>query len=87
MKLIYHKNFKKHYKARIEPHYLLEKKFISRLKLFIKNPKNPLLKDHKLTGKKSEYRSFSITGDIRVVYKQLKNEIWLYDIGSHNQVY
>ncbi|MBI3486516.1 type II toxin-antitoxin system YafQ family toxin [Candidatus Daviesbacteria bacterium] len=47
----------------------------------------PTLKDHKLIGKKFGFRAFSVTGDIRVVYKLINSDVWLYDIGSHNQVY
>lgn len=61
--------------------------FQVRLALFIENPNDPVLKDHKLTGKRSTYRAFSMTGDIRVVYRIVDNELWLYDVGTHNQVY
>ena len=43
--------------------------------------------DHKLIGSLEGFRSFSITGDIRVVYRKDGAEIELYDIGTHNQVY
>lgn len=55
--------------------------------MFLDNPKNSSLKDHALIGKKAGYRSFSITGNIRVVYKIVEDGIVLYDIGTHNQVY
>lgn len=87
MKVSYHKNFKKHFKLRIEPNPLLDQKFSQRLELFLADSTDPLLKDHPLKGEKSEYRSFSITGDIRVVYKKVEESIMLYDIGSHNQIY
>ena len=87
MKLRYHKNFLKSFKLRIEPKVALSKRLSSRLKLFMEDSTDPILKDHRLRGEKSEYRSFSVTGDIRVVYKIVKDEIWLYDVGSHNQVY
>ena len=87
MRILYHKNFLKNYKKRIPRNSKLEKQFGRKLKLFIENPGNPILRDHRLVGKKGEYRSFSITGDVRVVYKRLKDVIVLYDIGSHNQVY
>jgi len=45
------------------------------------------LRDHKLIGKKKNFRAFSVTGDIRVVYIIVDSNIWLFDIGSHNQVY
>lgn len=87
MNVHYHKNFKKHFKLRIEPEPSLDQNFRERLELFLNNSMDPTLKDHPLKGEKSTYRSFSITGDIRVVYKKVEDGIMLYDIGSHNQVY
>jgi len=87
MKIKYHKDFLKNYKKRIKPYPKLSSQFIKQLNKFINNPKDPSLRDHKLTGKKISFRSFSVTGDIRVVYIIKNDEIWLYDIGSHNQVY
>lgn len=87
MNIKYHKNFIKHFKLRIEPNPKLDKRFQERLNLFVENRNNPILADHQLTGDKTEFRAFSLTGDIRVVYKELAKEIILYDVGSHNQVY
>lgn len=87
MLLNYTKNFLKNYNKRIAKNKMLNKKFQERLQLFLQNPKTPLLKDHKLTGAKKKLRSFSISGDIRVIYYQEKEKIFLFDIGTHNQVY
>ncbi|MBU2632719.1 type II toxin-antitoxin system mRNA interferase toxin, RelE/StbE family [Patescibacteria group bacterium] len=84
MKIQYHKEFKKNYKKRIAPYPKLEKQFQTQLKKLLKNSKDPSLRDHKLIGKKKNFRSFSVTGDIRAIYIIYKNNIWLYDIGSHN---
>lgn len=87
MEIKYHKKFQKNYKVRIAPYSKLTSQFAKRLGLFISNPNNLLLKDHGLTGEKAGYRAFSVTGDVRVVYKIVENTIWFYDVGSHNQVY
>ena len=87
MKIKYHKEFLKNYKKRIKPYPKLASQFTKQLTIFIKNPKETCLRDHKLVGKKKSFRAFSISGDIRVVYLIVNDEIWLYDIGSHNQVY
>lgn len=87
MKIHYHKNFLKNYRQRIIPHPNLDKKFKQKFTIFSHDPTNPILKNHHLIGDKSEYSAFSITGDIRVVYKKVGEDILLYDIGSHNQVY
>lgn len=87
MNIHYHKEFLKNYKKRIAPNKKVVDKFQEHLELFLSNPTHPSLKDHKLVGKKSVYRAFSISGDLRVIYRVVKEDLWLYDIGSHNQVY
>lgn len=87
MKILYHKAFLKHYRQRILLHKNLVKKFKQRRKLFLEESKHPQLKDHRLKGEKKQYRAFSISGDIRVVYKKLNETIRLYDIGTNAQVY
>ena len=84
----FHRNFVKSYDRRIKSDSKLASQTEERVEIFKKNPKSELLKDHKLTGRKKSYRSFSITGDIRIIYEQIsENEVVFYDIGSHNQVY
>lgn len=87
MNINYHKNFLKSYKKRILPNSSLDKKFKERLKLFLEDKSNSILKDHALKGKKSKYRAFSITGDTRAVYEKVSGGILFHDIGTHNQVY
>ncbi|MDO8570218.1 MAG: type II toxin-antitoxin system mRNA interferase toxin, RelE/StbE family [Candidatus Daviesbacteria bacterium] len=87
MNVHYHKNFLKHFKLRIKHHPQMVTKFQTRLKLFINDSTNPILKDHQLIGPKSYRRAFSITGDIRVIYQKVEDGVLLMDIGSHNQVY
>ena len=87
MNVHHHKHFLKVYKKRILPNYSLDNKFKERLKFFIEDHTNPLLKDHSLKGKQSRYRSFSVTGDIRVIYEKVGDGVLLLDIGTHNQVY
>ncbi len=83
-----HPAFKRAYKKRIAHDPKLSIQYRERLKLFIENPKHPLLRDHALKGEKEGKRSFSITGDIRIIYEMLdQRTILLVDIGSHNQVY
>lgn len=82
------KRFEKNFKNRIAFSKHLVSQFSKRLKLFTINRSDPALKDHQLTGTKKEYRAFSVTGDIRVIYQKISDDhIVLVDIGSHNQVY
>ena len=87
MKIKYHKDFLKNYKKRIKPYPKLVEQFTRQLNKFVANPKASSLRDHKLIGKMKSFRAFSVTGDSRVVYLIVKGEIWLYNIGSYNQVY
>jgi addiction module RelE/StbE family toxin len=87
MGIKYHREFLRNYKKRIALYPKLEEQFKVQLEKLLNNPKEPSLRNHKLIGKKKNFRSFSVTGDIRVIYIIVDNDIWLYDIGSHNQVY
>jgi len=87
MQVKYHRRFIKNYRRRVVSNRKLVIRFEQRLSLRLNDPENVVLRDHQLVGKKSQYRSFSIAGDIRVVYILEKDAILLYDIGSHNQVY
>ncbi len=58
------------------------------MEIFLKEPLNPRLRTHKLTGKLEGFWAFSVTYDDRVIFKFLgKNEILLVDIGGHDEVY
>lgn len=74
MNLIRHKIFVKHFKARILHKKSLVSKFETRLKMFLENSKNSVLRDHQLTGKMKNFRAFSVAGNIRVIYR-IENEI------------
>ena len=88
MKIERHTTFKKSFKKRIAPNKKLVQRTNQRMKLFLVDPKNPTLKVHKLKGGKRTLHSFSVTGDIRIVYIRFSAEhIVLLDIGTHNQVY
>lgn len=87
MQIKYHRRFLKNYRNRIAPDKKLANRFRQRLELRLKDPANAVIKDHRLTGKLKQYRSFSVTGDIRAVYQIEDDTLKLYDIGSHNQVY
>lgn len=68
MNVYFTKKFKSNYKKRVQPFKSLDKKFEDRYDLFVVNPNSPLLKNHPLKGDKLGLKSFSVTGDIRVIY-------------------
>ncbi|OGG19257.1 hypothetical protein A2721_00285 [Candidatus Gottesmanbacteria bacterium RIFCSPHIGHO2_01_FULL_47_48] len=87
MQINFSRNFRKSYRKRVANDRSLDKKFKERLILFRKDPLDSILHNHKLAGDKSGFWAFSITGDVRVVYLKEGDDVLLYDIGSHNQVY
>lgn len=88
MKISYHKKFQKNYVKRVKNNRNLDRIFKEKVAFFIRNPDNPCLKNHPLVGKLKNLRSFSITGDLRVVYRPIsKDKVLFLDIGSHSQVY
>lgn len=64
----------------------LNKDKILKLELdFRKNPFNPKLKTHKLSGKLEGYWSFSINYQIRIMFKfDSEVSVIFLDIGSHD---
>lgn len=87
MNIYVHPHFRKSYKKRILTNKKLINKVKERIALFSNDPAFSLLQDHQLTGDMKGFRAFSITRNIRVVYYREDDTIWLFDIGSHNQVY
>lgn len=84
----FHKKFQKHYYKRIKNNRNLDIIFHEKVDLFAIDPNNKILNNHYLIGKMKGLYSFSITGDIRVIYQWIDSERVLFlDIGSHNQVY
>lgn len=82
-----HKTFEKHFRTRIAPHKNLLLQFEQAFRLFLTGKRGYPLNDHALTGSLAGKRAFSITGDVRVIYKELEDVIIFLDIGTHNQVY
>lgn len=82
-----HKRFEKNFHTRIASDPKLVKQFEERLSLFIEGVSNYPIYDHPLGGKLIGKRAFSITGDVRVVYKIVDGVCIFVDIGTHNQVY
>lgn len=83
-----HPSFKKAYKKRIASDSRLIAKTKVRVGYFVNNPFHPLLQDHPLKGSREGLRAFSVTGDIRIIYRRVNNDtVEFLDIGTHNQVY
>ena len=66
----------------------LKDRIIALINLFEKNPNDTRLSNHALTKKMKGKWAFSITDDIRIVYKWIsKTTILFLSIGPHEQVY
>lgn len=85
MKIILNKNFLKKYdKLRASE----KKRFKERRDIFLKDPYDPILNNHALHGKYVGYRSISVSGDVRVIYKFLdKNTVIFVEMGTHSNLY
>ena len=82
------KGFKRIYKKKIKNNNELKNRFWDAMELFSKNPFNPRLRTHKLTGKLEGLWAFSVDYDYRVIFKFMnEDEILLIDIGAHDEVY
>jgi addiction module RelE/StbE family toxin len=85
MKILFHRNFEKNYVKLRAPE---RNKFKERLSMFAEDPFHPVLGNHALNGKYQAYRSINIGGDLRAVYKTVKNEEYLFvAIGNHAKLY
>ncbi len=63
--------------------------FKNRLKIFINNPRNSILNNHKLSGKLRKYRSININANWRAIFQEITKEksIYFVAIGTHSKLY
>jgi addiction module RelE/StbE family toxin len=85
--IFYSKEFIKVYKRSIKGNKNLEKRLHERVALFLRNQNDPLLRNHELQGSMKDYRSFSVTGDYRIIYREYSEYFHFLKLGTHNQVY
>jgi len=85
MIVTFHRDFKKAYKklsARSR------RKVDERILVFYENQFHPLLSNHSLKGKYEGYRSINIDGDLRALYKNIRQNLALFiKLGSHADLY
>jgi len=86
MQIKYHKNFVKNFK-KLSPK--LKQKTINSIERFAKDPHDPMLRNHALKGSLKGLRAFSITGNVRIIFREFDNYITviMLDVGIHNQIY
>ncbi len=77
--------FKKRYK---KYSHKFQSKVDERVVIFIENPLNDLLNNHKLKGKFKGCCSINITGDIRAIYEEVGKDIYFFiELGTHSELY
>ena len=88
IKVSWDQGFKRAYRKKVKNDAELKDRFWDAAEMFVKDPFNPRLRTHKLTGKLEGLWAFSVSFDCRVIFKFLsKTEILLIDIGGHDEVY
>lgn len=86
MKISYQKRFNKRLQSLPPP---IQRKVVKTIGLFQENPHHSRLRNHALKGTLHGFRAISVTGNIRIVFKEESNYEWVnvVDVGTHNQVY
>lgn len=85
MRIIPTKYFKKKVDKLPKP---IKIKLAERITLFMSEPRNIILNNHKLNGKYDGYRSINITGDYRMVFEELSDgAVRVIDIDTHPNLY
>ncbi len=85
MRVIRSKKFTKH--ARKLP-TKIKLALASRLHIFMADPNHTILNNHSLGGELQEYRSINITGDFRLIFEQLNDDlVRLIDVDTHHNLY
>jgi mRNA interferase YafQ len=57
------------------------------LRRFATDPRDPLLRTHKLKGDLAGYWSFSVEDDLRVLFRWDDDDCFLVTLGTHDEVY
>ncbi len=86
-KVINGTSFIKAFKQYSKKDHNFKNDFIIFFKDFSSNPINPKFKFHKLKWVLKWYYSAKIKYDLRLIFKYKENEIVLYDIWTHDEVY
>lgn len=91
--LIWGKTFTKAFRRAIKKHPTLDKDIEETLRVLEKYPFASQLETHKLKGKLSGSWACSVGYDLRIVFdfvksgKQNEDDIFLLEIGTHDEVY
>ena len=81
MKIAYHALFLRQLKKLPKD---LQEEVFQKVLLFGKDIKHPSLKVHKLQGHLKDLFSFSVNYSYRIVFKKIKDEAVLLEVGTHD---
>lgn len=66
----------------------IREKASERLRIFVRDRFDPVLNNHKLSGRNKHCRSINVTGDYRIVYREVESDLYLLvDIGTHSELW
>lgn len=86
MKIIISSTLFKRRLKKLSPKILILLK--ERVAIFRENEFDQILNNHKLNGVYLHRRSINITGDIRVIYRKISDNMYLFlTIGTHSELY
>ena len=87
--IIFTKKYDKRAKKFFKKHQDLKMKYQKTVRLLQQNPYHPSLRLHKLQGDLKEYFSVSLDMEYRIImdFIIIDEQIYLIDIGSHDEVY
>jgi mRNA interferase YafQ len=54
---------------------------------FAADPRDPLLRTHKLKGELAANRAFSVDDDLRVLFRWAGSDVFLVNLGTDDEVY
>jgi mRNA interferase YafQ len=57
------------------------------LRRFVTDPRDPLLRTHKLKGDLADYWAFSVDEDLRALFRWEGDVCFLVALGTHDEVY
>lgn len=81
------RTFQRRLKTFLKRHPELESAIIEKLDLVIRDPFNPVLKTHKLSGKLRNHWAISLTYEYRILFIIENDNIYLTNLSSHGEIY
>jgi addiction module RelE/StbE family toxin len=85
MQYILSKQFEKDFIKLSKP---LKKKVLVTLQIFIQDPLDSRLRNHRLNGRWHKHHSINVTGDVRAIYVYVEaNTVYFITLGTHSELY